>query len=345
MTPTTSFTFQLGDPVEHRGIVITPLFPARDPVAAYITLDEALPRGLSITEISDAGSVPELAVINPLDESVLLYDGEELVGAKQNRILNVSVLVGAGAKLPIPVSCVEQGRWNRSSVDFDSATHISHAHLRRRKAEMLAAQPLSPRRGAERGVERDRREAGAHVGRLAHRREPRHLRGVRRPAAQARGRVPAGARSVWRRARDRRCAVPGHRLPAGGVHACSGRSSEPGYLLDALERLDQRPADIERIAGFVDEVADAPVDPRRVGRARRGRAPARPRRDRLRPRARRRADPAERVHELGRRAAGVRADRAAEPAALAEGSPTTPRAQAEASRPRTNATHLHRPLS
>ena len=32
-----------------------------------------------------------------------------------------------------------------------------------------------------------------------------------------------------------------------------------GYLLDALERLDQRPADIERIAGFVDEVADAPT--------------------------------------------------------------------------------------
>ena len=58
---------------------------------------------------------------NPLDEAVLLYDGEELVGAKQNRILNVSVLVGAGAKMPIPVSCVEQGRWARSTLDFDSA--------------------------------------------------------------------------------------------------------------------------------------------------------------------------------------------------------------------------------
>jgi hypothetical protein len=32
-----------------------------------------------------------------------------------------------------------------------------------------------------------------------------------------------------------------------------------GYLLDALERLDGRPADPERIAGFVDEVADAVV--------------------------------------------------------------------------------------
>ena len=110
--------FQLGEPVEHRGILITPLFPRRDPVAAYVTLDEALPRGLRITETSDAGSVPELLVENATDSDVLLYDGEELVGAKQNRILNVSVLVGAGAKLPIPVSCVEQGRWSRQSDSF-----------------------------------------------------------------------------------------------------------------------------------------------------------------------------------------------------------------------------------
>ena len=87
--------------------------------------------------------MPELAVVNPLADNVLLYDGEELVGAKQNRILNVSVLVGAGASCRFPVSCVEQGRWARSSVDFDAATHISHAHLRRRKAEMLSAQPLA----------------------------------------------------------------------------------------------------------------------------------------------------------------------------------------------------------
>ena len=61
----------------------------------YLTLDEALPRGLRITETSASGSVPELALHNPLDDNVLLYDGEELVGAKQNRILNVAVLAGA----------------------------------------------------------------------------------------------------------------------------------------------------------------------------------------------------------------------------------------------------------
>jgi len=37
-------------------------------------------------------------------------DGEELIGAKQNRIVNLTILVAAGQTLHIPVSCVEAGR-------------------------------------------------------------------------------------------------------------------------------------------------------------------------------------------------------------------------------------------
>ena len=71
--------FQIGDAVEHRGIVVAPLFPRRDPVTEYVTLDEALAGGLRIREVDESGSVPELVVENPLAERVLLYDGEELV--------------------------------------------------------------------------------------------------------------------------------------------------------------------------------------------------------------------------------------------------------------------------
>jgi hypothetical protein len=49
-----------------------------------VTLEEALPLGFRITETDPAGSVPELLAFNPLETSVLLYDGEELLGAKQN---------------------------------------------------------------------------------------------------------------------------------------------------------------------------------------------------------------------------------------------------------------------
>ena len=135
--------FQLGDPISHRGIVITPLFPRRDPTASYLPLEAALAQGLRISEIDAAGSVPELTVDNPLTTDVLLYDGEELTGAKQNRILNVSVLVGAKTTLPIPVSCVEQDRWQMRSEAFAAAPHAAHPRLRRRKASVLLAQPLA----------------------------------------------------------------------------------------------------------------------------------------------------------------------------------------------------------
>ena len=125
MPTTLTHVFQIGEPVEHRGIVVAPLFPTRDPVARYVTLDEALPRGLRITETDESGSVPELVAHNPLEADVLLYDGEELVGAKQNRILNVTVLAPAGKTIPIPVTCVEQGRWRWAGGDFASARHIS----------------------------------------------------------------------------------------------------------------------------------------------------------------------------------------------------------------------------
>lgn len=108
---TTTLPFQVGEPTEHRGIVVVPLYPLRNPVARYVTLDTGLARGVSITETSEAGDVPELVVSNPLDDDVMLYDGAELVGAKQNRILNVTVLVAAGSTITIPVSCTEEGRW------------------------------------------------------------------------------------------------------------------------------------------------------------------------------------------------------------------------------------------
>ena len=253
-------TFQLGEPVEHRGIVVTPLFPRQDPVARYVTLDEALPRGLRITETSESGSVPELFVSNPTDSDVLLYDGEELVGAKQNRILNVSVLVAAGAKLPIPVSCVEQGRWSRESAAFGAAPHVSHAHLRRRKAETLAARPLA------RGV--------AQVDVWAEVQEKQARMGVRSETAANRDTFEAHAA----RLRALEQAFPAVSGQCGAVlgiggDLCLDAVSRPdafallwpklraGYLLDALERLGGRATSVERIASFVDEVGAA-----RVGR-------------------------------------------------------------------------------
>jgi hypothetical protein len=149
ITKQTEIPIQLGEPVEHRGVVVAPLFPRLKPRAEYLTLEEALSLGFHVAEVDAAGSVPELAVTNPLDANVLLYDGEELLGAKQNRILNVTVLVAAQSETRIPVSCVEEGRWRTRSSHFGAARHAAYPELRRRKAERLSAAPLE--RGAAQG--------------------------------------------------------------------------------------------------------------------------------------------------------------------------------------------------
>lgn len=99
--------------------------------ARYVTLDEALEDDkLEVTEVDEVGQVPQLKVINKGDTMVFLMAGEELVGAKQNRVLNVSMMVKANSDQHIPVSCVEAGRWSYRSPKFQSGGTVSHSSLR-----------------------------------------------------------------------------------------------------------------------------------------------------------------------------------------------------------------------
>jgi hypothetical protein len=100
----------------------------------YLTLDEALGQGWAhVTEVSEEGSVPELRFLNNGSKPVLIVDGEELTGARQNRIVNLSILAPAKSKLTIPVSCVEAGRWRMRTAAFAPAPRAQYAEGRARK--------------------------------------------------------------------------------------------------------------------------------------------------------------------------------------------------------------------
>ena len=43
---------------------------------------------MTVEEVSEGGSVPNLFVENKGDIRVLFLEGEQLIGAKQNRVLN-----------------------------------------------------------------------------------------------------------------------------------------------------------------------------------------------------------------------------------------------------------------
>jgi hypothetical protein len=129
----------IGNPVCLEHLVMFPLLgPVSEP--GYITLDEAIAAGsVEIREVSNGGSVPEVLFINRGDRPVFAMDGEELVGAKQNRILNLSTLVDAQSTVTIPVSCVEQGRWSPVSRQFSSAPRTLFARGRARVAGDVSA--------------------------------------------------------------------------------------------------------------------------------------------------------------------------------------------------------------
>jgi hypothetical protein len=82
-----------------------------------------------------------LLVENPTEARVLLYEGEEVLGAQQNRTFDVTVLVAARKKLKVPVSCVERGRWDgrRHREDFGTSPQTAYPELRRAKSIQAAS--------------------------------------------------------------------------------------------------------------------------------------------------------------------------------------------------------------
>ncbi|MBT8446990.1 MAG: hypothetical protein KJO38_07570, partial [Gammaproteobacteria bacterium] len=95
-----------------------PLLSEQNSPLDYLLLGDAVENGWArVQEVSDSGNVPELRVENKADRPVLIMDGEQLIGAKQNRVANLTLLLPAGKTTVIPVSCVEQGRWRSVSDD------------------------------------------------------------------------------------------------------------------------------------------------------------------------------------------------------------------------------------
>lgn len=127
-------------PQYHLNMKVFPLLTETKEGPVYLTLKQALVTNqLKVKETTQSGSVPELKVYNNGDIPVLLLDGEELVGAKQNRVINTSILLKEKSETVIPVSCTEQGRWSYDSEYFHDSDEVMASDIRAKKMASVSS--------------------------------------------------------------------------------------------------------------------------------------------------------------------------------------------------------------
>jgi len=129
-------SINVGEPTAAAGWSLFPFFPTVAPTVSLLTVRAASERGLArIEELPGGPSVRALFLHNGATLPLLVSEGDLFVAGRQDRIADRPMVVLAGAKREVPVSCVEQGRWATGERD-DFRVHPDSADLRVRHRRM-----------------------------------------------------------------------------------------------------------------------------------------------------------------------------------------------------------------
>lgn len=129
---------KLGEVQSHGAMSVIPIFNTPSDGPEYLILsDAARNERINICVVSDGGIVSKAKVINEEIHPLLLVEGEEIKGAKQNRIINATILAESGKVTFIPVTCVEQGRWSSNTRNFDASDNMLPPTMRENVKKMV----------------------------------------------------------------------------------------------------------------------------------------------------------------------------------------------------------------
>jgi hypothetical protein len=128
----------LGQAQHHEDLTIFPILAETERELPYGLMAEALAKGILTIREKDGGTVPILIAINNGIQPILILDGEQLIGAKQNRMTNRSIILPPNNITEIPVSCMEEGRWHFRSDTFAPAPQHAPSKVRKKAREMEA---------------------------------------------------------------------------------------------------------------------------------------------------------------------------------------------------------------
>jgi hypothetical protein len=122
-------TVHLGHRV--RGLTAFPLFTEPEGSIDYVLGTEAIAEGtLVVSEVGLRMDVGRVRVKNRSDRPALLFEGDQIVGARQDRIVNTTVLVPAKKQIDVFVSCCEHGRSSGRTSRFSAGDHPAPICLR-----------------------------------------------------------------------------------------------------------------------------------------------------------------------------------------------------------------------
>jgi len=143
----------MGDKQTYKNIVVFPLLCNKEISVDYILLDEAIEsKQIVITEESDDGIAAELMVENLSGENILILDGERLVGARQNRAANTTILIPAHSVVTIPISCIERKRWHYQGQGIMNKDRVTMRRNMAANESLMAAESFQSDQGEVRDI-------------------------------------------------------------------------------------------------------------------------------------------------------------------------------------------------
>ena len=130
-----------GEGKPYKNLILIPVISNNGAGLEFLTLTRAIKDDLvQIREVTGNATVPEIIVINKGGGYVLIIDGDHLIGAKQNRVINKTIIIPPESETRIPVSCTEQGRWHFVSEKFSKSKYSAPSTIRSIFKQKMAAQ-------------------------------------------------------------------------------------------------------------------------------------------------------------------------------------------------------------
>ena len=126
-------TLTLGKQQKYNNIIVVPVLKDSTSKLDILDLKTGFEMGLVDVSECEHSVVETIMVKNDATNPLILIDGEEVAGAKQNRIIGQTMLIPPKINMPIPVNCSEKGRWTYKS-EFKPSNYMANSETRLKKA-------------------------------------------------------------------------------------------------------------------------------------------------------------------------------------------------------------------